>query len=80
MNRAHLAPTADAGLLLSLASTLPASAALARKARRVADRLARHPDARAHERAAALLAALLTATDTPEFADYPLDDLLDPDF
>ena len=80
MNRHHFTPTADAGLLLSLASTLPASATLARKARRLADRLARHPDDRAHDRAAALLSALLSATDVPETADYPLDDLIDPDF
>lgn len=63
MHRHHTAPTASAGLLLSLSSELPSSNRLARKARALADRLGRTPSPRLEDRAAALLSSLLTATD-----------------
>lgn len=59
----HHAPTASIGLILSIASELPHGNRLARKARALANRLGRDPDRRLQDRAAALLSALLTATD-----------------
>lgn len=55
--------TASIGLILSIASELPPSNRLARKARALADRLGRTPSPRLEDRAAALLSSLLTATD-----------------
>lgn len=60
----NTAPTSTAGLLLSLQSSLPAQAPLARRARAIAPRLnVRHSRA-LEDRAAGLLAQLLDATDT----------------
>ena len=71
------APT-TAGLLHSLASTLPAQAPLARRAHALADRLAQGACNRAlQHRAADLLAALLDVADESGFADP---DLLDEEF
>lgn len=73
------APVSTIGLLRSLAGALPASAPLARKARRIADRLASGAAPRAvHDRAADLLCDLLNATDSA--GGYPEDGLLDDDF
>ncbi len=59
----HAEPT-TAGLLLSLQSCLPASASLAKRARRLANALAAPHGRRLEERATDTLAALLDATDT----------------
>lgn len=70
--------TSSAGLLLSLSSELPRSSPLARKARSLASRLSHGASTGDQDRAAELLARLLTATDP----GIPLsdDDLLDPSF
>lgn len=76
----HHAPTSTAGLLLSLQAALPAQAPLARRARAIAPRLAIRHTRALEDRAAALLAELLDATDCTEAADYAEDGLLDPGF
>lgn len=53
-----------AGLLLSLAHTLPGSSPLRRRAARIAGKLNRHHTRAVDTTAAALLASLLTATDS----------------
>lgn len=69
------------GLLYSLAAELPAGNTLARRARAVAARLSRRGHPRALEdRAASLLAQLLTATDCVELAGYETEGCLDPDW
>lgn len=73
----HTNPTTTAGLLLSLAATLPHSAPLARRARRTADRLAHGASERATH-AGDLLADLLTASDAG--LAYPEDGCLDLDW
>lgn len=69
-----------AGLLLSLAAALPAPAgALGRRARHLAHRLADHTSSRAdRDRAADLLATLLTAADPGLCVET--EGLLDEDF
>lgn len=78
----HIAPEAStAGLLLSLANSLPASAKpLQRHARHLAACL-RIPHARSVDRRASdMLAMLLTAADCAELAGYPDDALIDSEF
>lgn len=76
----NTAPTSTAGLLLSLQAALPAQAPLARRARAIAPRLnVRHSRA-LEDRAASLLAELLTATDCAELAGYETEGCLDADF
>lgn len=76
----NTAPTSTAGLLLSLQASLPTQAPLARRARAIAPRLnVRHSRA-LEDRAASLLAELLTATDCAELAGYSEDGLLDQEF
>lgn len=61
----HAAPAGStAGLILSLSACLPPSNPLARRARRLADRLEHHPSRPLQDRASELLARLLDATDT----------------
>lgn len=79
----HTAPATatEAGMLLSLAAALPdPSCPLARRARRLADRLALHPSRATHKAAADALADLLTACDV-DLGAYDLgDDVLLSDF
>jgi hypothetical protein len=70
-----------AGLLISLANTLPERAqALRRRAIALARRLNRPHDRATDNRAADTLALLLTAADNSEFAGYAEDGLLDQEF
>lgn len=81
MHRHHsTAPTASAGLIMSLASELPKSSPLYRQAQRTANRIQRPHDRQWDHRAAEVIARLITATDTPESADYDQDGLLSPSF
>ena len=77
----HYAAHSTAGMLLSLANTLPPKASpLRRQAAHVARQLNR-PHPRSLERKASdLLARLLDATDTPESAEYETDGVLDAQF
>lgn len=72
--------TSPAGLLLSLASTLPTSSPLARRARRVAGQLAHGASSRAVARRALDLTADLLASDPLEGSGYAGDLLLDPEW
>lgn len=65
------------GLLMSLSSELPANDTLARRARAIAPRLAVRHNRALDDRAAALLTALLDATDCEDLAGYPTDGCLD---
>ena len=68
------------GLIQSLAAALPDRSALRRQAAHLARQLNR-PHPRAVDRKASdLLAALLTANDTPEAADYSEDGVIDRGF
>lgn len=81
MHRHHsTAPTASAGLILSLTSELPRSSPLYRQATRVANRLQRPHDRQWDHRAAEIIARLLTATDCAEAADYAAEGVIDADF
>ena len=81
MHRHHsTAPTASAGLILSLAAELPRSSPLYRQAQRTASRIQRPHDRQWDHRAAEVIARLITATDTPESAGYETDGVLDAQF
>ncbi len=78
----HAAAPANstAGLLLSLASSLPRNArSLERRARATAARLSRPHTRALDHRAGDLLALLLTAADG-DMGEYPEEGLIDPDF
>lgn len=85
MTTAHAsrgAPEAStAGLLISLANSLPASARpLQRHARRLAARLQVPHGRSVDRRASDMLAVLLTAADCAELAGYAEEGLLDSEF
>ncbi len=74
------APASTQGLLLSLSSMLPRSSPLRRQAHRVCQKLNRRHARAVDATAAEILARLLDATDTPAFADYESDGVLDRQF
>lgn len=77
----HYAAHSTAGMLLSLANTLPPKASpLRRQAAHIARQLSRPHPRELDRKASDLLALLLDATDTPESADYDQDGLLSPSF
>lgn len=69
-----------AGLLTSLAHALPDRSTLRRRAHQIANKLNRRHTRAVDAKAAELLALLLSATDTPELADYSEDGILDRGF
>ena len=71
-------PNSTAGLIMSLASTLPPGTPLARRARRTADRLT-HGATPTAVHAGDVLADLLTAADA-DLSGYAFDGILDSEF
>lgn len=81
MHRHHsTAPTASAGLILSLAAELPWSSPLYRQAQRTANRIQRPHDRQWDHRAAEVIARLITATDCADAAGYSAEGVIDPAF
>jgi hypothetical protein len=75
----HVHQNSTAGLLLSLASTIPSSP-LSRQAKRLASKISRPHDRQLDDKAALILSRLLTATDCEDFAGYSTEGVIDPAF
>jgi len=75
----HVHQNSTAGLLLSLASTIPSSP-LSRQAKRLASKISRPHDRQLDDKAALVLSRLLTATDCADAADYTEDGVIDRGF
>jgi len=75
----HVHQNSTAGLLLSLASTIPSSP-LSRQAKRLASKISRPHDRQLDDRAASVLSQLLTATDCEDFAGYSTEGVIDAAF
>ena len=75
----HVHQNSTAGLLLSLAASIPSSP-LSRQARRIATKISQPHERYLDRKASDLLALLLDATDCADAAGYSTEGVIDPAF